>query len=196
METTANQSVVDEDGNGDMVEKKHKEGVGLATKCLMGTKRAKQMKKEDEMVDRLSQNFGMKTSTKNKDKETSQMKMKTKFSHALQEALAGFLSITGQGMSAWMMQSLSSSTSDEINKEYANEMMKQQILKICHGNAKIMKELTASQSLSSSSSTPPVDDILSKATNVEILSAPSLPTPENDIEKDKEDNDGEEDIYT
>ena len=57
METTTNQSVVDEDG--DVVKKKHKDGVGLATKHPVGMKRAKQMKKEDEMVDRLSQEFGI-----------------------------------------------------------------------------------------------------------------------------------------
>ena len=70
------------------------------------------------------------------------MKMMTKNSPALQEALVGFLSITGQGMSAWMMQSMSNSTSDKIKKEYANEMMKQQTLKICHNNVKMVKELT------------------------------------------------------
>ena len=94
----------------------------------------------------------------------------------LQEALVGFLSIAGQGMSAWMIQSLSNSTSDKIKKEYANEMMKQQILKICHDNVKMMKELTEMKSLLSLSSTPPVNDILCKSTNIEILSAPSLPT--------------------
>ena len=124
----------------------------------------------------------------------------TKNSPTLQEALAGFLSITGQGMSAWIMQSMSNSTTDEIKKEYANEMMKQQILKICHDNAKMMKELTEMKLLSSSSCTPPVNDILCKSTNIEILSAPSLPTPDNGNEKGKEDeeedNEGEEDIYT
>ena len=116
---------------------------------------------------------------------------------ALQEALAGFLSIAGQGMSAWMMQSMSNFTSDEIKKEYGNEMMKQQILKICHDNAKLVKELTEMKLLSSSSSPPPLDDILCKSTNVKILSAPSLPPPDNEKEKYKEEeNDGEEDIHT
>ena len=58
------------------------------------------------------------------------MKKMMKNSLALQEALVGFLSIAGQVMSPWIMQSMSNSTSDEIKKEYANEMMKQQILKI------------------------------------------------------------------
>ena len=125
------------------------------------------------------------------------MKTTMKNSPALQEALLGFLAIAGQGMSAWMMQSMSNSTSDKIKKEYANEMTKQQILKINHDNAKMMKELTETKSLSSLSSTPPVNDILCKSTNVEILSAPSLPTPDNESEKDKEEeNDSEEDIYT
>ena len=140
METTTNQSVVDEDG--DVVEKKCKDGVGSATKCPEAMNRVKRMKKEDEMVDRLSQKFGITLNKTTDDKETSQMKMTTKNSPALQEALVGFLSITGQGMSAWMMQSMSNSTSDEIKKEYANEMMKQQILKIHHDNAKMMKDLT------------------------------------------------------
>ena len=79
-------------------------------------------------------------------------------------------------------------------------MMKQQILKICHDNAKMMKKLTEMKSLSSSSSTPPVNDILCKSTNIEILSAPSLPTADNENEKEKEEkeehNEGEEDMYT
>ena len=58
METTTNQSVVDKDGHV-VVEKKHKHGVGSANKCPVGMKRVKQMKKEDEMVDRLSQKFGI-----------------------------------------------------------------------------------------------------------------------------------------
>ena len=48
------------------------------------------------------------------------------------------------------------STSDQMKKDYANEIMKQQILKICHDNAKMMKELPEMKSLLSSSSTPPV----------------------------------------
>ena len=160
-------------------------------------KRAKQMKKEDEMVDRLSQKFGIMLNKTKNDEEASQTKMMTKNSPALQEALVGFLSITGQGMSAWMMQSMSNSTSDEIKKEYANETMKQQILKIHHNNAKMMKELTEMKLLLSSSSTPQVNDILCKSTNIKILSAPFLPTPDNENEKDKEEeNDGEEDINT
>ena len=110
MEMTTNQSVVDEDGDED--------GVGSANKCLVGTKRVKQMKKEDEMVDRLSQKFGIMLNKTTNNKETTQMKMMTKNSPALQEALAGFLSIAGKGMSAWMMQSMSNSTSDKIKKEY------------------------------------------------------------------------------
>ena len=195
METTTNQSVVDEDG--DVVNKKCKEGVGSATKCLVGTKRVKQMKKEDKMVNRLSQKFGITLNKTKNDKETSQLKTTTKNLPSLHEALVGFLSITGQGISAWMMQSMSNSTSNDIKKEYANEMMKQQILKIHHNNAKMMKELTEMKSLSSLSSAPPVNDILCKSTNVEILSAPSLPTPDNENEEDKEEeNEGEEDIYT
>ena len=149
------------------------------------------------MVDRLSQKYGIMSNKTKNDKEINQTKTMTKKSPALQEALAGFLSISGQGMSAWMMQSMSNSASEEIKKEYAIEMMKQQILKIHHNNAKLMRELTEMKLLSSSSSTPPVNDILCKSTNVKNISAPSLPTPDNENEKDKEEeNDGEEDIYT
>ena len=95
----------------------------------VGIKRVKQMKKEDEMVDRLSQKFGILLNKTTNNEETTQMKMTTKNSPVLQEALAGFLSITGQGMSAWMMQSMSNSTRDKIKKD-ADERMKQQILKI------------------------------------------------------------------
>ena len=196
MEKTTNQSVVDEDGDV-VVEKKCKDGVGSANKHLVGTKTANQMKIEDKMVDRLSQKFGIMLNKTTNDEESTQMKMTMKTSPALQEALAGFLSIAGQGISAWMMQSMSNSTSDKIKKEYANEMMKQQILKIHHDNAKMMKELTEKKLLLSSSSTPPANDILCKSTNIKILSAPSLPTPDNENEKEKEeDNEGEEDIYT
>ena len=199
MEKTTNQSVVDEDGDV-VVEKKCKDGVGSANKHLVGTKTAKQMKKEDKMVDRLSQKFGIMLNKTTNDEETTQMKMTMKTSRALQEALAGFLSIAGQGISAWMMQSMSNSTSDKMKKEYANEIMKQQILKIHHDNAKMMKELTETKLLLSSSFTPPANDILCKSTNIKILSAPSLPTPDNENEKEKEEkeevNEGEEDIYT
>ena len=152
------------------------------------------------MVDRLSQIFGVTLNKTTNDEETTQMKTTTKPSPALQEPLVGFLSIAGQGISVWMMQSMPNSTSDEIKKEYANEMMKQQILKIHHDIVKIMKEPTEMKSLLSSSSTPPVNDILCKSTNIEILSAPSLPTPDNKNEKEREekeeDNEGKEDIYT
>ena len=137
-----------EDGDV-VVEKKHKDGVGSANKCPVGSKRVKQMK-EDEMVDRLSQKFGIMSNKTTYDEETTQMKMMTKNSPALQEALEGFLSIAGQGMSAWMMQSMSNFTSDKIKKDYANEMMKQQILKIHHNNVKMMKELTEMKLVSSS----------------------------------------------
>ena len=98
MEMTTNQSVVDEDGDV-VVEKKHKDRVGSVNKCPVGMKRAKQMKKNYEMVDRLSQKFGIMSNKTTNDEETTQMKMMTKKSPALQEALVGFLSITGQGMS-------------------------------------------------------------------------------------------------
>ena len=92
METTTNQSVVDEDGDV-VVEKKCKDGVGLATKCPVGMNRVKQMKKEDKMVDRLSQKFGIMPNKTKTDEETSQIKKMMKSSLALQEALAGFLSL-------------------------------------------------------------------------------------------------------
>ena len=96
METTTNQSVA---SDGDVVvEKKCKDGVGSATTCLVGTKRMKQMKKEDEMVDRFSQKFGITSNKTTNNKETTQMKMMTKNSPALQETLVGFLSIASQGM--------------------------------------------------------------------------------------------------
>ena len=141
-----------------------------------GHEESEQMKKEDEMVDRLSQEFGTMSNKTTNDEETMQMKMMTKNSPALQEVFVGFLSIAGQGMSAWMMQSMSNSTSDKIKKEYANEMMKQQILKIHHNNAKMMKELTEMKLLSSSSSTPPVNDI---SLQVHQCQNPICPLPAN-----------------
>ena len=76
-------------------------------------------------------------------------------------------------------------------------MMKQQILKIHHDNARMVKKLPETKLLLPLSSTPPVDDILCKSTHVAIISAPSLPSPDTENAKNKEDeNDGEEDIYT
>ena len=96
METTTNQSVA---SDGDVVvEKKCKDGVGSATTCLLCTKRMKQIKKEDEMVDRFSQKLEITSNKTTNNKETTQMKMMTKNSPALQETLMGFLSIAGQGM--------------------------------------------------------------------------------------------------
>ena len=91
---------------------------------------------------------------------------------------------------------MSNSNSDKIKKKYANEMMKHQILNIHHDNVKMMKELAEMKSLLSSSSTPPINNILYKSTNIKILSAPSLPSPDNENEKKEEDNEDEEDIYT
>ena len=76
MEMTTNQSVVDEDGDV-VVERKCKEGVGSANKHLVGMKRVKQMKKEDKMVDMLSQKFGIMSNKTTDDEETTQMKMTT-----------------------------------------------------------------------------------------------------------------------
>ena len=126
-----------------------------------------------------------------KEGETNeQLKTMMKNSPALQEALVRFLSITGQGISTW--ESMSNNTSDEIKKECANEMTKQQILKIRHDNAKMMKELTEMKSLSSLSSTCPAHDILCKSTNVKILSAPSCHHLKMKMRKTKK----KEDIYT
>ena len=158
------------------------------------------MKKEDEMVNRLSQKFGITLNKTTNNKETTQMKTMTKNSPALQEALAGFLSITGQGMSIWMMQSMSNSTSDEIKKEYANEMMKQQILKICHNNAKMMRNLLKQyschhhplllQSMIFSESPPIPKSYLPPPCQHMIMKM------RKKKKKKKEHNEGEEDMYT
>ena len=43
----------------------------------------------------------------------------------------------GQGMLTWMMQSMLTSASAEMQQQYANEIMKQKILKIRQENAKM-----------------------------------------------------------
>ena len=55
---------------------------------------------------------------------------KTK-TQGLHNELVSFLSIARQDMLTWMMQSMSTSRSTEMQQQYANEIMKQQILKIC-----------------------------------------------------------------
>ena len=79
METTTNQSVIDEDGDV-VVEKKCKDGVGSANKCPAGTKRVEQMKKEDEMVGRLSQKFGTMSNETTNGEETTVEKLQFSFS--------------------------------------------------------------------------------------------------------------------
>ena len=84
---------------------------------------------------------------------------------------ASFMTITGQGMSAWMMQSMSNSVSTEMQQQYAGKIMKQQMLKIHQQNATMesaivhMKRKTTSE--------PPVEEVsiaLSSMTDAETTS--------------------------
>ena len=115
METTINQSVVDEDGDV-VVEKKCKDGVGSANKHPV---HKESETNEDGRQDggQTVPKFGITLNKTTNNEETTQVKMMTRNSPALQEALVGFLSIAGKGISAWMMLSMSNSTSDEIKKE-------------------------------------------------------------------------------
>ena len=45
--------------------------------------------------------------------------------------------VTGQHMSTWMMHSMSTLASTEMQQQYANEIMEQQIFKICQENTKM-----------------------------------------------------------
>ena len=58
-------------------------------------------------------------------------------SPVLYDALAGFLLIARQGMSTWLMQSMSNSASAILQQDYADEIVKQDFLKICQENAKL-----------------------------------------------------------
>ena len=51
-----------------------------------------------------------------------------------------YLHMDSQGLSMWMMQSVSIPPSDEVKKELAKEMLRQQILKIHAENLKIQSE--------------------------------------------------------
>ena len=79
------------------------------------------------MADRMAKKFGINSSTTTTG-ENSEI-MKSPHMHAL----ASFLSITGQGMSTWMVQSMSSA---QMQQQYVAEIMSC-ILKICQENAKM-----------------------------------------------------------
>ena len=66
--------------------------------------------------------------------------------------------LAGQGMSTWMIQSMSTLASAEMQQQYANEIMKQQILKIHQENKKI--ESTIELTNTTMASEPPVEEVL------------------------------------
>ena len=84
----------------DNANKKHREGVGSLEKHPVGMKKAKLIKKKDEIADRMAKKFCIHSSTTMG--ECSEM-MK---SPGLHDALASFLSSAGQGMLTLMMQSM------------------------------------------------------------------------------------------
>ena len=108
----------------DDANKKHRKGAGSLEKCPVGMKKAKLIKKEDEMADRMANKFGIHSSMTTG--ENSEM---TK-SPGLHDGVAGFLSIGRLGMLTWMIQSMSNLASAEMQQQYVDEIMKQQILKI------------------------------------------------------------------
>ena len=93
------------------------------------------------------------------------------YSPCLHDMRASFMSITGQGLSAWMMQSMSNSASAEKQQQYADKIMKQQMLKIHQQNA-IMESAIVHMKRKTTSE-PPVEEVsiaLSSMTDAETNS--------------------------
>ncbi|KAL7581037.1 hypothetical protein ACA910_005842 [Epithemia clementina (nom. ined.)] len=62
---------------------------------------------------------------------------------SMNNAVTKFLSVAGQGLSAWMMQSMLSSASIAIFQQYIDKCMKAEILKLKEANACLSRKATA-----------------------------------------------------
>ncbi|KAL7579005.1 hypothetical protein ACA910_019049 [Epithemia clementina (nom. ined.)] len=61
----------------------------------------------------------------------------------MNNAVTKFLSVAGQGLSAWMMQSMLSSASNAIHQQYIDKCMKAEILKLNKANAHLSRKAAA-----------------------------------------------------
>ncbi|KAL7578358.1 hypothetical protein ACA910_012763 [Epithemia clementina (nom. ined.)] len=62
---------------------------------------------------------------------------------SMNDAVTKFLSVAGQGLLAWMMQSMSSSASDAIHQQCIDKFMKAEILKLKEANARLSRKAAA-----------------------------------------------------
>ena len=94
----------------DNANKKHSEGVvGASEKCAVGTKKAKQIKKEDEMAERMARSLA--TTAAPTPKNSVLMK-----SSGLHNDLPVSCPFSGQGMLTSMMQFMSNSAIAEMQQ--------------------------------------------------------------------------------
>ncbi|KAL7576968.1 hypothetical protein ACA910_006724 [Epithemia clementina (nom. ined.)] len=63
----------------------------------------------------------------------------------MNDAVTIFLSVAGQGLSAWMMQSMSPSASNAISQQYIDKCMKAEILKLKEANACLSQKAAAQE---------------------------------------------------
>ncbi|KAL7570164.1 hypothetical protein ACA910_020002 [Epithemia clementina (nom. ined.)] len=66
---------------------------------------------------------------------------------SMSPAVAHFLSVAGQGLSTWMMKSMSTNTSSEIHPQKADECMKVEILKLKEANSCLTRKAARKQEL-------------------------------------------------
>ncbi|KAL7578117.1 hypothetical protein ACA910_012566 [Epithemia clementina (nom. ined.)] len=62
---------------------------------------------------------------------------------SINNAVTKFLFVAGQGLLAWMMQSMSSSASNAIRQQYIDKCMKAKILKLKEANAHLSRKAAA-----------------------------------------------------
>ena len=80
--------------------------------------------------------------------------------------------LNGQGMLTWMMESILNSASAEIQQQYADEIMKHQLLKIHQENAKMESAIVLTDMRKISS--PPVDEVLVALSSTTDISATDM----------------------
>ncbi|KAL7568421.1 hypothetical protein ACA910_012138 [Epithemia clementina (nom. ined.)] len=66
---------------------------------------------------------------------------------SMNAAVAHFLSVAGQGLSAWMIKSMPTDASNEIRRQYDNECMKAEILKLKQANSRLTRKAAHKQEI-------------------------------------------------
>ncbi|KAL7580579.1 hypothetical protein ACA910_003700 [Epithemia clementina (nom. ined.)] len=115
------------------------------------------------MVDRLAKKFGLDTkpnggldgssllqdvgssggSSSSCDSSPSSVTAPGSKKVSMNDAVTKFLSVAGQDLSAWMMQSMSSSASNAICQQYIDKCMKAELLKLKEANVRLSRKAAA-----------------------------------------------------